>query len=170
VAERKRKADAPDLLVEAFTLIAERGWPGLNMADLAARAGVSLVEVYRRMPSRAGLIAALGRRADEAMLAGDDPEFAVLPPRDRAFELIMRRFDGLAPFKPGPRRLARDGRGDPLVWLVTGCNLDRAATWRRSSRGCGGSTANSGSSPVSIASSARRPILAISAAREGSWR
>lgn len=132
---KRAKDAAPDLLVEAFTLIAERGWAGLNMAELAARAGVPLVEVYRRLPSRAAVLAELGRRADEAMLAEEDPEFAVLPPRDRAFELIMRRFDALAPFKPGLRRLARDGRCDPIVWLVTARNLDRAASWLREGAG-----------------------------------
>ena len=144
--KRERKAAAADLLTEAFALIAERGWAGLTMADLAARAGVPLVEVYRRLPSRAALLAELGRRADEAMLgAEDDPEFAALPPRDRAFETIMRRFDALAPFKPGLRALARGagaggGRADPVVWLVTACNLDRAATWLREAAGLGRGT------------------------------
>ena len=48
----------------------------------------------------------------------------------------MQRFDALAPFKPGLRALARgDGRADPLVWLASGCNLDRAMGWLREAIG-----------------------------------
>ena len=134
MAERKRAASRsappPDLVAAAFELIAERGWAGLNMADLAARAGLPLVEVYRGLPSAGALLAELGRRADEAMLAGgDDEELAGLPPRDRAFELIMRRFEALERFKPGLRALARERPADPVVWLGALRNLDRATAW-----------------------------------------
>ncbi|HET6522692.1 MAG TPA: TetR family transcriptional regulator [Geminicoccaceae bacterium] len=136
--KRAGAAPSPDLLAAAYELIAERGWGGFSMAGLAEHAGVSLVEVYRQIPSRTTLLRELGRRADEAMLSAEDPELATLPPRDRAFELVMRRLDALAPYKPGLRALARgDGRGDPLVWLVSGCNLDRAMGWLREAIGLG---------------------------------
>ncbi len=49
------------------------------------------------------------------MLEIDEADLAGLPPRDRVFELLMRRFEALVPFRPGLRRLARDARRDPCV-------------------------------------------------------
>ena len=87
----------PDLLAAAFGLIGEEGWRGFSFAALARRTGVSRVEIYRQFRSREALLGALSRRADEAMLAVDDAELTGLPPRDRVFELLMRRLEALVP-------------------------------------------------------------------------
>ena len=101
----------PDLLAAAFALIGDDGWRGFSFAALARRTGVSRVEIYRQFRSRDALLAALHRRADEAMMAVDDAELEGLPPRDRVFELLMRRLEALVPYRAGLARLARDGRG-----------------------------------------------------------
>ena len=118
-----------DLLVAAFELVAERGWGGFNAALLGRRAGVPLVEVYRELPRRASLIWALSRRADQAMLEFDPAELEGLPPRDRVFELLMRRLDALTPFRDGLARIERDARRAPELVLVSGCRLDRSMAW-----------------------------------------
>jgi len=120
---------APDLLVTAFELIAEHGWSGLSLIAVARRAGVSPAAVYRELPGRAAVLRALSRRIDEAMLAFDELEIAGLPPRDRVFELLMRRLEALVPFRPGLRRLARGARCDPCLALATACRLDRSLAW-----------------------------------------
>jgi AcrR family transcriptional regulator len=120
---------APDLLVTAFELIAEHGWSGLSLIAVARRAGVSPAEVYRELPGRAAVLRALSRRIDEAMLAFEELEIAGLPPRDRVFELLMRRLEALVPFRPGLRRLARGARCDPCLALATACRLDRSLAW-----------------------------------------
>jgi AcrR family transcriptional regulator len=119
----------PDLLAAAFALIAEQGWQRLSLRALAEHAGVPPVEVYRALPGRDAILAGLSRRVDEAMLGVPPGELDDLPPRDRVFELIMRRLDALAALRPGVVRLMRDARGDPLVWLVTACRLDRSMAW-----------------------------------------
>jgi AcrR family transcriptional regulator len=119
----------PDLLAAAFGLIGDEGWRGFSFAALARRTGVSRVEVYRQFRSREALLGALNRRADEAMLAVDDTELAGLPPRDRVFELLMRRLEALVPYRAGLARLARDRCPDPRVVLLTACRLERSLMW-----------------------------------------
>lgn len=128
-------ATRPDLLETAFAVIAEAGWSGASGVAIADRAGVPVVEVYRAFPSRMALLGALSRRIDEAMLEFDQAELVGLPPRDRVFELIMRRLDALAPFKAGLARLARDARRDPGLLLVAACRLDRSLAWLQEAAG-----------------------------------
>lgn len=118
-----------DLLVEAFALLAERGWAAFSLAELARRTETPLVEVYGELPTHGSLLSSLGRRLDRAMLGIDLAELEELSPRERTFELIMRRFDAMAPFKGGFRVLAREARLDPMVILGSVCNLDRAMAW-----------------------------------------
>jgi AcrR family transcriptional regulator len=119
----------PDLLVTAFELVAEQGWAGLSLVALAKRADVPLVEIYRQLPGRPAILRALSERVDQAMLAVDERELAGLPPRDKLFELIMRRLDALAPFREGLARLAGDARREPCALLLTMCRLDRSLRW-----------------------------------------
>jgi AcrR family transcriptional regulator len=122
-------ATAPDLLLAAFALIGDEGWRGFSFEALARRTGMSRVEIYRRFHSRAALLGALAERADEAMLGVDEAELAGLPPRDRVFELLMRRLEALVPYRAGLTRLARDARRDPCVVLLTACRLERSFIW-----------------------------------------
>jgi AcrR family transcriptional regulator len=123
------ESEADDLLTAAFALIGDDGWRGFSFAALARRTGVSRIEIYRQFPTRAALLRALSRRADEAMLAVDDAELAGLPPRDRVFELLMRRLEALVPYRAGLARLARDARADPCMVLATACRLERSLIW-----------------------------------------
>jgi len=127
----KKKSEArPDLLVTAFELIAEAGWRGLRLTEVARRADVPLADIYAAMPSRKALLRSLGERLDAAMLAIDLAELDELSPRERLFELMMRRFDAMAPFRPGLSRLARDARFDPCLLLSSFARLDRMAAWQ----------------------------------------
>ncbi len=125
----RARAREPDLLEVAFAVVAERGVRGLDRAEVARRAGVSLAAVYEALPTRAALVTELGRRLDRAMLDLDPAELGPLGARERLFELIMRRLDAAAPFRAGLARLIRELRGDPRLALRSLCNLDRTAEW-----------------------------------------
>ena len=128
-------AAGPDLLAAAFALIGDEGWRAFSFATLARRTGVSRVELYRQFRSRGALLGALARRIDEAMLAVDEAELAGLPPRDRVFELLMRRLETMVPYRAGLARLARDARADPCLVLFTACRLDRSLVWVQDTAG-----------------------------------
>ena len=122
-------AAAQDLLAAAFGLIGEQGWRGFSFAALARRTGVSRVEIYRRYRSRGALLGALSRQIDEAMLEVDEAELVGLPPRDRVFELLMRRLEAMVPYRAGLVRLAREARADPCLVAATACRLERSLIW-----------------------------------------
>lgn len=125
---KRKAADRPDLLEAAFAQIAEHGWAGWSPRALAESAGYSVEEVYEALPVPASLLRALSQRLDRAMLAMPADELAELGPRDRLFELLMRRFEAMSPFVPGLRRLTREAR-EPEFIVQGFCNLDRMAGW-----------------------------------------
>jgi len=131
----KPGAPSPELLVLAFEEIAERGWRGFSLARLAERAGISLLEVHRQLAGRRAVLGALSRRTDEAMLGFEPAELEGLPPRDRVFELVMRRLDALGPFRAGLRRLGREAPCDPAMALITACRIDRSMGWLQEAAG-----------------------------------
>lgn len=56
-AGRPRSADADGaILAAARELLAERGWDGMTLGDVAARAGVAKTTLYRRWPGKAELV------------------------------------------------------------------------------------------------------------------
>lgn len=117
----------PDLLELAFALIAERGWRRFSLTEVARRADLPLAEVRAELPDRAAPVRALARRADARMLDLRAAELDGLSPRERVFELVMRRLDALEPFKPGLRALARQAPADPGLLAAGACNLARLA-------------------------------------------
>jgi AcrR family transcriptional regulator len=119
----------PDLLDAALALIAERGWRGFSLVDLARRTGLSLAAVYAELPGRAAVLRRLGQRLDVAMLGVGPVELAEMSPRERLFELLMRRFDALAAYRPALRAMARERIVDPELCAASLCNLQRAAGW-----------------------------------------
>jgi AcrR family transcriptional regulator len=129
------KTTTPDLLVLGFELVAEKGWGGMTFAELAARAGIPMIDVYRQLGSERAMLKALSRRVDEAMLDIDRTELDDLPSRDRVFELVMRRLDALAPFRAGLVRLAKEAGPGPLTMLMTACRLDRSMAWLQEAAG-----------------------------------
>lgn len=117
------------VLDAAFRLVAERGWPNLSLADVSAAAGVSLGEVYAIAPLRMGVLAMLIAHVDEIVLADTGIPSPDEPRRDRLFDLLMRRFDALAPYKEGVRAILGETSSDPLTVLAAAPQLAHAMAW-----------------------------------------
>lgn len=124
-----KKAPEPDIVALAFQLVAERGWRHLSFTELARRADVPLARIHAELPDRAALVRMLGRRLDAQMLALPVPEIDGMTPRERVFELVMRRFDAMAPYKDGLRAMARQAGGDPALLAVSLCSIGRLSRW-----------------------------------------
>ena len=109
-------ADPRDRVVDAFmALVAEHGLHAVELADIAGRAGITLAELRGLYPGRLAILADFSKRIDRQVLAGGvaaGPEEEV---RDRLFDVMMRRFDALAPYKEAIRRIARAARCDPAL-------------------------------------------------------
>src|SRR5579885_1931469 len=106
-------SDADRIIDAAFARIAETGWRRLSLAAVAAEAGLPIVRVYRTFPSKNAILLAWMRRIDDAVLAAAPAPDEAERPRDRVFDLVMRRFDALAPYKPALAVLRRELPLDP---------------------------------------------------------
>ncbi len=119
-----------DPVVEAFmALLAEKRFEDIGFAEIAARAGVSLAELRGKYPSKLAMLAAQMRETDRAVLAGIDADMAEEPPRERLFDVLMRRLDVLGPHKQAIRSLRRSVMTNPgLGFAVNGLAV-RSMQW-----------------------------------------
>jgi len=127
-----KKADLSRTLIDAaLDLAADVGWQGVTLHGVAARAGVGLGDLYRHFPCKTAILTGLMRQADAAVL-GEDAETAAIAdetPRDRLVDVMMRRFDALAPYRAGLKRVIADLRRDPATALALAPALDRSMGW-----------------------------------------
>lgn len=100
--------DSKAIIDAAMTLAARRGWRAVTMADIAAASNVPLGQLHRSYHSKAEILTGLSRQADAEVLADALMDSGEESPRDRLFDVIMRRFDALGPYKPGIRALLRE--------------------------------------------------------------
>jgi AcrR family transcriptional regulator len=120
------------LIAAALRLAHERGWRRLGMAEIAEAAGLSLEETYAIARSKQGILAVLRRRIDEAMLAGG--VVTGESPRDRLFDVLMRRLEAMRPYRAGLRVILRDSVGTPaLLGMLPG--LLRSMGWALTAAG-----------------------------------
>jgi AcrR family transcriptional regulator len=118
---RSTEAADPDRIIDAaLTLIAAQGWRDVSLAAVAREAGLPVLRVHRAFPSRAAILCGLLRRVDEAALAEPLDAEAGEKPRDQVFDLLMRRFDALKPYRDAMTVLRRDLPADPCTALMLG--------------------------------------------------
>lgn len=110
------KRDA--VLDAAMRLAAEQGWSRLTLASIAEAAGVPLVDLYGRYTTKQAILDGIRKAVDHAMLAGGAVPDG--PARDRLFEVLMRRFDALAPWREGIAAVIEAQSRDPLAAICSG--------------------------------------------------
>ncbi|GEO80309.1 hypothetical protein [Pararhodospirillum oryzae] len=131
---------APDaVLAAALRAAAAQGWTRASLAGVAEDAGVPLAEVLSRFPTRGHMLRAWGKAIDRAMLEGGVTQDARDGVRDRLFDLLMRRFDALAPDREALRALLPTFGGDPLLAAVVAMGLSRSMSLTLEAAGVGSS-------------------------------
>ena len=102
------------------------GWRNVTMEAVAARAGLGLGEVLLEAPTKTHLLCAVIDRIDARTLAPVkklDPEDS---PRDRLFEILMRRFDALNERRDAAKAVISGIARDPAALVVTAVRLQRS--------------------------------------------
>lgn len=119
-----------DRIIDAFmALLAEKPIEQIGLAEIAKGAGVSLSGLRGAFDSTLAILAAYVKRIDRAVLAGDDADMAEEPPRERLFDVLMRRIELLAPHKAAVRSLMRSAVRNPgLALALQGLGL-RSQQW-----------------------------------------
>ena len=127
MARKSRKDKIIDTTLE---LAAERGWGKLKLTTIAKACGVSLAKLHEHFSSKADILAAFMARIDAEVLESieQEPDIGELP-RDRIFDVVMRRLEILEPYKPALKMISRDMRETPSDW-GTLCNAAaRSQMW-----------------------------------------
>lgn len=116
--------------IEALmALLAERRFEEIGLNDIAARAGLSLAELRSEFSSVVAILAAHIKDVDQKVLSGGDADMAEEPPRERLFDVLMRRLEVLAPHKEAVRSLLRSAtRNAGLAATLNGFAL-RSQQW-----------------------------------------
>ncbi len=125
-----------DKIIAAFlALLAEKPFEAIGFADIAGRAGVSLVKLRGEFSSTLAILAAHIKATDRAVLAADLSDMAEEPERERLFDVLMRRLEALAPHREAVRSLLRSARRDPPLALALNGLAVRSQQWMLAAAG-----------------------------------
>lgn len=113
---KSARPSVKDRIIEALMeLSAEREWDDFGLTDVATRAGVSLSEFRDAFPSKGAVLAGFARKIDHVVLGQDGQALADEAPRERVFDVLMRRLDALSPYRLGLQGIMEHVRRDPLT-------------------------------------------------------
>src|SRR6185503_14940406 len=82
---RERAIDA------LMSLLAEKSFEQIGLAELAETAGLSLAELRAEFSSTLAILSAHVKELDRQVLAGGDADMTDETPRERLFDVLMRR-------------------------------------------------------------------------------
>ena len=125
-------------IIESFMdLLGRKPIEEIGFAEIAAGAGTSLTQLRGLFGSKLAILAGHIKQIDQRVLAGGDGEMAEESPRERLFDVLMRRIELLEPRKAAVRSLMRScGRQPGLAlalnglavrsqhWMLTAADLD----------------------------------------------
>ncbi len=94
-------------IAATMKLAAERPWRDVTLLDIAEATGVTLVDIKHEFSSKADILAAFSRAVDDEVLRRAPKRDTSIGARDAIFEIVMSRFDALAPYKDAIRSIAK---------------------------------------------------------------
>jgi len=137
--KRERKASAPppprgtsdrDKAVDALmALLAERSFEDIGLAEVAGRAGLKLSQLRAEFGSTLSIYAAHIKDIDRIVLAGGDGDMGEEPPRERLFDVLMRRIEAITPYKDAVRSVLRSARRNPGLAFALNAIAARSQHW-----------------------------------------
>ncbi len=137
-AARSTAAGKParDTIIDAFMdMLAEQSFEQIGFGDIAERTGLSLADLRAEFDSTLAILAAQIKETDRKVLAGADPDMAEESPRERLFDVLMRRLELLTPHKPAVRSLLRSATRNPgLALALNGLGV-RSQQWMLTAAG-----------------------------------
>lgn len=101
-----------DALME---LAAEKPWVDISLSEVAGRAELSLAQLRDAFPSKGAILGGFSRRIDRIVLDGTTEDLAGESAKDRLFDVLMRRFDALKPYKAALDNIEAWAVRDPLA-------------------------------------------------------
>lgn len=117
-----------------MSLLAEHPWIEIGLADIAERGGLSLAQLRTEFSSPLGILGGFVRDIDRQVLTGNEAD-GEESPRERLFEVLMRRLEILTPYKDAIRSLMRSARRNPPLALALNGMAVQSQQWMLTAAG-----------------------------------
>lgn len=121
------------IIKAALDLAAERPWRDVTLREIGERAGLGLVGLREHVHTKGDVLALIARAVDDEVLRTMPPAETADGKRDRLFEVLMARFDVLAPYKQAIRSIVADATTEPAAiramlasqsWMLQAAGID----------------------------------------------
>jgi AcrR family transcriptional regulator len=129
--------DREKIVAGFMELLAEKRFEEIGFNDIAARSGHSLATIRTEFGSTLSIWAAFAKQVDRAVLAGADADMADEPPRERLFDVLMRRLEMLTPHREALRSLTMSLSRNPPLALAFNPIAVRSQVWMLTAAGIG---------------------------------
>lgn len=136
-APARGNTDRDKAIDALMALLAEHSFADIGLAEVAGRAGLKLSQLRAEFGSTLAILAAHIKEVDRRVLAGVDAGMSEEPTRDRLFDVLMRRLEVLAPYKPALRSLLRSARRNPGLAFALNAMMVRSQSWMLEAAGIG---------------------------------
>ena len=90
----------------ALRLAEKKSWVQVSLLDIADEAGLTLVELSRHVSSKTAVLRAFARLVDDEVLRKAERREPEESLRERLFDVVMTRFETMAPYRAGLKRIA----------------------------------------------------------------
>jgi ubiquinone biosynthesis protein COQ9 len=120
----------------ALALAQQRKWGDITLGDIAQTAGLSLADLRHEFSCKSDILRAFQAEVDAEVLTKVRVAPTGQTPRDRLFDVIMTRFEVLAPYKPALKHISdylccHPGEGALLAgstlasqyWMLVGAGI-----------------------------------------------
>src|SRR6266567_1786298 len=121
--------DRENIIAAFMALLAEHRMEEIGFGDIATRAGVSLSVLRGEFGSTLAILAAHSKAIDRQVLGDTDADMAEEPPRERLFDVLMRRVEVMAPHREAVRSLMKSAQCNPGLALALNAMTVRSQTW-----------------------------------------
>jgi AcrR family transcriptional regulator len=123
------KTNREKIIDALMELLAEERIEDIGFGTIARRAGLTLADCRAEFRSVLAVLAAYTKEIDRQVLSGGDADTAEEAPRERLFDVLMRRLEALAPRRAAIRSLARSAARDPALALALNGLTVRSMQW-----------------------------------------
>jgi AcrR family transcriptional regulator len=111
--------DPRSRIIDALMALAgEQPFEEISISAISAKAGVSLADFRDSFPSKGAILAGFSKRIDRLVLQQNSDDLANEAPKERLFDVLMRRLDAMRPYRDGLREIGQWLRRDPLSALA----------------------------------------------------
>ena len=122
-------SDREKIIAALMALLGEKRFEEIGFGDIAARAGLTLATCRAEFGSTLAVFAAHLKELDRKVLASASGDMAEEPPRERLFDVLMRRIESMAPHREAVRSLLKSAQCNPGLAFALNALAVRSQTW-----------------------------------------